>query len=64
MEQLFKIGDFVTLKGGSLQMTILDDKMGHDLLYGKVFNGEYECTWTENKKRKYDIFHQDALVGI
>ncbi len=64
MEQLFKIGDVVTLKSGGEKMTIVNDKIGIDLTLGSGFNDKYECSWFENNKLKFDDFPQEALIKI
>lgn len=62
MEQLFKIGDVVTLKSGGEKMTIVEDKTTIDIINGNTFGEEYECSWFEAKKLKFETFHQDTLM--
>ena len=61
MEQKYKIGDIVMLKSGSPQMTISNDKTGTDFSRGKVWNGNYICTWFDGDEMKNGRFPQDAL---
>ena len=65
MEKLFEIGDIVTLKSGSPQMTITEDKCAINLKTGKSFNGKYFCTWfDESKKIHGQEFPQESIEPI
>lgn len=62
MEQLFKIGDVVTLKSGGEKMTIIDDKTSLNFTPGDSFDEEYKCSWFEAKKLKFAFFPKDAIM--
>ena len=65
MEQKFNIGDKVQLKGGSPVMTVTNDKHGMDLKLGRVFNGEYTCSWFDkNDQPQIMSFPQDSKDKI
>lgn len=62
MKQKFKIGAVVNLKSGGPDMTITNDKHGTDTELGEIFNGEYTCSWFDDKgNRNNYTFPQDSL---
>lgn len=61
MEQKFKIGDIVILKSGGPSMTITNDKTGVDLSKGKVWNGNYDCKWFDDKTMQKGRFPQNTI---
>lgn len=61
MNQIYKIGDIVTLKSGGPRMTISNDKTGIGNQGSKFWNGRYYCQWFENDKIQTGIFIQEVL---
>ncbi|MEO4005840.1 DUF2158 domain-containing protein [Flavobacterium sp. CAU 1735] len=60
-EPIFKIGDIVTLKSGSVKMTINALKHNRPLSGTPYFNGFVTCKWFSDGKLNESEFHQDAL---
>jgi uncharacterized protein YodC (DUF2158 family) len=63
MVKRFRIGDVVTLKGGSPAMTIIDDKL--DQNKGNFsFNGNYRCSYFESYYEVRRIFPQESIKNL